>query len=131
MGWKARACGLALAAGALTATAGIAGPKAPAMDVGRARAAFTVDVPEGCTLENGPTQATFAIFYVRCEGRVYAGVYAGNEADPNVPHSRLMLTENRWPAQVQAWSLDVPGDQARADAIAASVRVRRVKIAWA
>ena len=32
MGWKARACGLALATAALTTTSVVAGPKAPAMD---------------------------------------------------------------------------------------------------
>ena len=128
MGWKARALGLAVATTTLGALP--AGAAAPAMDIGRARAAFTVDLPEGCVLAEGDVRASFATFYVTCEGRVYAGIYAGNDADLSVPRSRLMLTENRWPGQVQAWSVVVPGDQARADAIAASVRVRRVKIAW-
>jgi hypothetical protein len=127
MGWKAKSLGLALG---LAALAGTAGAAPPVFDLGRARAAFTVDLPEGCMLEDGAVRASFAIFYVSCEGRVYAGIYAGNAADRAVPRSRTMVTDTRWPSEVQAWAADVPGDQARADAIAASVRVRRVKIAW-
>ncbi|HEY0646761.1 hypothetical protein [Phenylobacterium sp.] len=127
MGWKAKSLGLALG---LAALAGTAGAAPPVFDLGRARAAFTVDLPEGCVLEDGAVRASFAIFYVSCEGRVYAGIYAGNAADRAVPRSRIMVTDTRWPSEVQAWAADVPGDQARADAIAASVRVRRVKIAW-
>ena len=127
MGWKAKSLGLALGVAALAGTAGAA---PPVFDLGRARAAFTVDLPEGCVLDEGAVRASFAIFYVSCEGRVYAGIYAGNAADRGVPRSRTMITDTRWPSEVQAWAADVPGDQARADAIAASVRVRRVKIAW-
>jgi hypothetical protein len=125
MAWKAKALGLVLAA-----MAGTAGAAPPVFDLGRARASFTVDLPEGCALEDGQVRASFAIFYVSCEGRVYAGIYAGNAADRAMPRSRIMITESRWPSEVQAWAADMPGDQARADAIAASVRVRRVKIAW-
>ena len=78
MAWKARAFGLALALGAMAGTAGAA---PPVFDLGRARAAFTVDLPEGCQLDEGQVRASFAIFYVSCEGRVYAGIYAGNAAD--------------------------------------------------
>ena len=127
MGWKAKGLGLALGFAALAGTAGAA---PPVFDLGRARAAFTVDLPDGCVLEDGAVRASFAIFYVSCEGRVYAGIYAGNAADREMPRSRTMITDTRWPSEVQAWAADVPGDQARADAIAASVRVRRVKIAW-
>jgi len=127
MAWKAKALGLALALGAMAGTAGAA---PPVFDLGRARAAFMVDLPEGCSLEDGQVRASFAIFYVSCDGKVYAGIYAGNAADREMPRSRVMITESRWPSEVQAWAADVPGDQARADAIAASVRVRRVKIAW-
>ena len=127
MAWNDRALGLALALGAMVGTAGAA---PPVFDLGRARAAFTVDLPDGCALEDGQVRASFAIFYVSCEGRVYAGIYAGNAADREMPRSRVMITANRWPSEVQAWAAEVPGDQARADAIAASVRVRRVKIAW-
>ena len=127
MAWKGKTLGLALALGAMAGTAGAA---PPVFDLGRARAAFTVDLPQGCTLEDGQVRASFAIFYVACEGKVYAGIYAGNAADRGMPRSRIMITESRWPSEVQAWAADVPGDQVRADAIAASVRVRRVKVAW-
>lgn len=127
MAWKTRAVGLALALGAMAGTAGAA---PPVFDLGRARAAFTVDLPDGCSLEDGAIRASFAIFYVTCDGKVMAGIYAGNAADREMPRSRLMITETRWPSEVQAWAAEAPGDQARADAIAASVRVRRVKIAW-
>lgn len=127
MGWRAKAFGLALGLGAMASTAGAA---PPVFDVGRARAAFTVDLPEGCKLEDGQVRASFAIFYVACDGKVMAGIYAGNAADRQMPRSRVMITETRWPSEVQAWAANVGEDQARADAIAASVRVRRVKIAW-
>lgn len=127
MGWKAKAFGLALGLGAMASTAGAA---PPVFDVGRARAAFTVDLPPGCVLEDGQIRASFAIFYVACEGKVVAGIYTGNAADRSVPRSRIMITETRWPSEVQAWAVDADEDQARADAIAASVRVRRVKVAW-
>lgn len=127
MGWRAKAFGLALGLGAMASTAGAA---PPVFDVGRARAAFTVDLPEGCKLEDGQVRASFAIFYVACEGRVVAGIYTGNAADRSMPRSRLMITETRWPSEVQVWAVDAAEDQARADAIVASVRVRRVKVAW-
>ena len=127
MAWKAKGLGLALG---IAAIAGSAGAAPPVFDLGRARAAFTVDLPDGCSLEEGQVRASFAIFYVSCEGRVYAGIYAGNAADRELPRSRIMITETRWPSEVQAWAAEVPGDQIRADAIAASVRVRRVKVAW-
>lgn len=127
MAWKARALGLALGLGAMVSTAGAA---PPVFDVGRARAAFSVDLPEGCVLEDGQVRASFAIFYVACEGKVVAGIYTGNAADRSMPRSRVMITETRWPSEVQAWAVESGDDQARADAIAASVRVRRVKVAW-
>jgi hypothetical protein len=123
----ARAFGLVLTLGALGGTASAA---PPVFDLGRARASFTLDLPDDCVLEEGQIRASFAIFQVTCGGRVYAGIYAGNAADPEMPRSRTILTETRWPSEVQAWAVDVPGDQARADAIVASVRARRVKIAW-
>lgn len=119
----------ALAAVALSAMAGVPAMAQPAMDADRARAAFTVDLPGGCELRDGALRADFAVFYVYCDGQFYAGIYAGNAADREVPRSRLMLTEHRWPAEVQAWAATIPADQAKADAIAASVRVRRVRIA--
>ena len=125
MGTKA-----ALVAVALSAMAGNAAMAQPPIDMERARAAFTVDLPDGCELRDGALRAEFAVFYVYCDGTFYAGIYAGNAADREVPRSRLMLTEHRWPAEVQAWAAEVRGDQAKADAIAASVRVRRVRIAW-
>jgi hypothetical protein len=127
MAWMARAFGLALVVGALGGAAA-AGP--PIFDVGRARASFTVDLPEDCVVREGRAGANFAIFEVTCGGRVYAGVYAGNAANPEIPRSRIMVTETRWPTEVQAWAADVPDDQARADAIAASVRAKRVKVAF-
>ena len=127
MAWKGKTLALAVALGAMAGTAGAA---PPVFDVGRARAAFTVDLPDGCALEDGQVRASFAIFYVNCEGRVYAGIYAGNAADREMPRSRVIITESRWPSEVQAWAVDVPDAQARADAIVASVRARRVKVAW-
>lgn len=120
----------AMAVVALSAMAGSGAMAQLPLDLDRARAAFTVDLPDGCELRDGALRAEFAVFYVYCDGQLYGGVYAGNAADREVPRSRLMLTEHRWPAEVQAWAADVPGDQAKADAIAASVRVRRVRIAW-
>jgi hypothetical protein len=126
MAWKAKAIGLSLA---VLATAGTAVAAPPVLDVGRARAAFSVDLPDGCVLDEGAVRPAFVVFYITCADRLYAGIYVGNAANVEVPRSRVMVTETRWPAQVQAWSADVPEDQVRADAIAASVRARRVKVA--
>ena len=127
MAWMARAFGLVLALGAF---GGAASAAPPVFDAGRARASFTIDLPEDCVLEEGEVRATFAVFNVTCDGRVYAGIYTGTEANREIPRSRIMITETRWPTEIQTWAEDVPDDQARADAIAASVRARRVKIAW-
>jgi hypothetical protein len=101
----------------------------PLVEASSARAAFRIDLPDGCVLEEGVLQAAYATFQVSCGGRIYAGIYAGNAADPTVPRSRLIETDDKWPKQVQVWSEVVPDDQARADAIAASVKVRRLRIA--
>jgi len=61
---------------------------------------------------------------VTCKDVTYAGVYAGNAADRQMPRSRLLKTSLQWPSEIQVWSLVVPNDQARADLIAASVRLR-------
>lgn len=126
MAWMARAFGLALVIGAVGGSA-VAAP--PVFDVGRARASFSVELPDDCVLEEGQVRGAYAVFNVTCDGRVYAGIYTGTEANPKIPRSRIMVTETRWPTEIQAWAAEVPGDQARADAIAASVRARRVKIA--
>jgi len=122
----AKAFGLALVIGAVGGSA-VAAP--PVFDVGRARASFSIDLPDGCALEEGQVRATYVVFNVTCDGRVYAGIYTGAEANPEIPRSRIMITETRWPTEIQAWSADVPDDQERADAIAASVRAKRVKVA--
>jgi hypothetical protein len=126
MVWMAKAFGLALVIGALGGSA-VAAP--PVYDVGRARASFSIELPDGCALEESQVRATYAVFNITCEGRVYGGVYAGADANPEIPRSRIMITETRWPTEIQAWSVDVPDDQDRADAIVASVRAKRVKVA--
>lgn len=126
MAWMAKAFGLALVLGAVGGSA-TAAP--PVFDVGRARASFSIDLPDGCVLQEGAVRGTYAVFNVSCEGRIYAGIYAGTEANPEIPRSRIMITETRWPTEIQAWAADVPDDQDRADAIAASVRAKRVKVA--
>ena len=88
--------------------------------------AFDIDLPKDCALtdKNGPD---FEVFYIACGGKPYGGIYVGNAANPDMPRSRLIKTDFGWPAEIQVWSLDVPDDQARADAIAASVKVRSAK----
>ncbi|MDZ4371852.1 MAG: hypothetical protein U1C74_10565 [Phenylobacterium sp.] len=117
------------AVAAMTCLWGSAGHAMPLLEASSARAAFRIDLPEGCVLQDGSLQAGYATFHVSCGGRIYAGIYAGNAPDPTVPRSRLIETEDKWPKHVQVWSEVVPGDQSRADAIAASVKVRRMKVA--
>ena len=117
------------ATAALACLWGSAGQAMPLLEVSSARAAFRIDLPEGCVLQDGAQQTTYATFYVACDGQVYAGIYAGDAPDPTVPRSRLIETDDKWPRNVEVWSEGVPGDQARADAIAASVKVRRMKVA--
>lgn len=126
MAWMAKAFGLALMIGAVGGPT-MAAP--PVFDPGRARASFSIDLPEDCRLEQGQVRPTYTVFNVTCSGRVYAGIYTGTEANPDIPRSRIMITETRWPTEIQAWAADVPDDQDRADAIAASVRAKRMKVA--
>ena len=88
------------------------------------RAAFDIDIPPDCELTTDGIKLDFQTFRVSCGGVQYAGLYAGNFADRSVPRSRLLPAPYSWPSEVQVWSLEVPRDQARADKIAASVRIR-------
>ena len=90
-----------------------------------AREAFEITIPVGCELENSPSQMDFVTFYVTCSGVTYVEIYVGNAADQTRPRSRLIKTAHSWPRQVQVWSAKVSTDQARADAIGVSVRLRR------
>lgn len=88
------------------------------------RDAFEINVPSSCQLTTNGLQIDFEVYRVTCGTTDYVGVYVGNFPDESVPRSRLLRTRYTWPAQVQVWSLSVPGDQARADVIASSVRIR-------
>jgi len=88
-----------------------------------ADAPFAIDLPQGCQIDKRPGP-DFFVYYVACHGTTYAGVYVGNFADRSVPRSRLIKTGRQFPAEIQVWSVAVPNDQARADAIAASVKLR-------
>lgn len=92
-----------------------------------ARAAFDVDLPDDCQMTTRGLMVDYQVFNVTCGKRDYAGVYVGNFGDATVPRSRTLSTQFGWPTQVQVWSNAVPGDQARADAIAASVSLRALK----
>ena len=91
------------------------------------RDAFDIEIPSKCTMATKGRRIDFEVFYVTCGSVDYAGVYVGNFADRTVARSRLLKTGFDWPAEVQVWSDIVPADQTRADAIAASVRVRNTK----
>lgn len=94
----------------------------PALEDGRA--AFDIDLPSDCEMTSAGLKLDFQTFSVSCGGIQYAGLYVGNFADRSVPRSRLLPAPYTWPSEVQVWSLEVPKDQARADKIADSVRVR-------
>jgi hypothetical protein len=89
-----------------------------------AQDAFSVDIPDGCQMTAAAGDVDYRVFRVTCGAIDYAGVYVGNSANLTVPRSRVTRTDFHWPAQVQTWSLIVPGDQEKADRIAASVSVR-------
>ncbi|PLR25091.1 hypothetical protein SGCZBJ_12715 [Caulobacter zeae] len=91
------------------------------------RAAFDIDLPDDCRMTTKGFMVDYQVFKVTCGKGDYAGVYVGNFGDETVPRSRTLRTQFGWPTQVQVWSNIVPGDQARADAIAASVRLRALK----
>lgn len=88
------------------------------------RDAFEIDLPSSCRLTTKGLEIDFEIYRVTCGTTEYVGLYVGNFADDGVPRSRILHTQYAWPAQVQVWSVNVPGDQARADLIASSVRIR-------
>lgn len=121
-----------LQAAAVILTAVLIGLSGPAIaddrgkDLSNGHDAFDIDLPKDCGLtdKNGPD---FEVFYIACNGKTYGGIYTGNAANPDMPRSRLIKTGFGWPAEIQVWSLEVPDDQARADAIAASVKVRNTK----
>jgi len=96
---------------------------APAPSLKSGREAFAIDLPAECRMEARSAHEDFQVFNVVCGERPYAGVYTGNHPDPSV-RDRTLKTEYAWPLYVQAWSLSVPGDQARADAIANSVKLK-------
>lgn len=103
--------------------------KAPKIELSKAvledgRKAFDIALPSGCEINTEGVKLDFQTFRVSCGGVPYAGLYVGNFADKSVPRSRLLATPYSWPSEVQVWSLEVPKDQAGADRIAASVRVR-------
>ena len=103
---------------------GAAVPKLPKAALEDGRAAFEIDLPSDCEMTSAGPKLDFQTFRVSCGGIQYAGLYVGNFADRSVPRSRLLPAPYAWPSEVQVWSLKVPKDQARADRIADSVRVR-------
>lgn len=88
------------------------------------RDSFEIDVPKPCQLTTQGLQTDYEIYRVTCGATNYAGVYVGNFGD-GIPRSRLLQTRYAWPTEVRVWSEIVPGDQARADQIAASVRLKK------
>jgi len=88
------------------------------------REAFEIDLPDDCGLSTDGLRTDFQIFYIRCGTVDYGGIYVGNFAEPSTPRSRTMKTSFAWPSEVQVWSVDVEGDQERADRIAASVHLK-------
>lgn len=109
-----------------TVTAAVVAERSPFdhMRLG-ARGLFVVSLPRGCAIDDGGVKEDFQVFYVNCGGVDYAGIYAGNAPNPDVPRSRVLATGAEWPTHLQVWSDQVLGDQAKADAIAASVALRR------
>ena len=109
---------------ALAAGVAQAAPEPQGHVLNHARDAFSADVPSGCHETASDETLDFQVFVVMCADVPYAGVYAGNAPDLTTPRSRVMTTGLEWPSHIQAWSLVVPGDQSKADRIAASVRPR-------
>jgi hypothetical protein len=97
---------------------------APNHQLDRAQDAFDLDLPSGCKIAGNPSKLDFELFIVTCGGVPYAGIYAGNAPQTDIPRSRLLRTGYEWPALIQVWSLKVTHDQGRANKIAASVRLR-------
>lgn len=111
----------------LCASTALAAP--PKRTIEDGREAFEIALPADCKLATDGPRIDFQVFYVTCEGKTYGGIYVGNAADRSMPRSRVIATEYGWPSEIQVWSLEVGADQSRADAIAASVRARRAKVA--
>lgn len=89
-----------------------------------ARELFEIDLPPDCEVASKGASLDFEVFEITCGDVYYGGLYAGNFADPDVPRSRLLNLPLDWPSEIQVWSASVPEpDQARADQIAASVRL--------
>jgi len=108
----------------LTAAVVAFGCTAAASTLKSGRDAFVIELPSDCRLETRSPVEDFEIFTAICSQQAYARVYVGNFPDRGV-RGRTLRTGYAWPSYVQAWSLPVPGDQARADQIARSVRLRR------
>jgi len=88
------------------------------------REAFLIELPSGCRLDVQSPVEDFEVFTATCSQQAYARVYVGNAPDRSI-RGRLLRTRYSWPTYVQAWSLSVPHDQARADRIAHSVKLKR------
>ena len=84
-------------------------------DPGRA---FSLDLPDGCTVTSRPNLPDFNVYDVMCHGVGYAGIYVGRfpQSDPN---ARIFSVGS---LRVQVWADPVPTDQMLADRIAASVK---------
>lgn len=95
----------------------------PASSLTSGRDAFWVDLPTDCRMEAQSPQEDFELFTAACAGRAYARIYVGSHPNPDI-RGRTLKTGHSWPSYVQVWTLPVPGDQARAEQIAASVRLR-------
>jgi len=67
-------------------------------------------------------QEDFEVYSVLCDERSYVGIYIGNQPASGA-HGQTLKSDYAWPQYVQAWALPVPGDQARADQIANSVKL--------
>jgi hypothetical protein len=111
---------------------------------------FLLDLPPGFVVKARPRGPDFDVYDVLKGDVGYVGVYVGNYAnfpmntaakviDGPRPNIRIaesprpgggvrreyqIRTRSDWPSMLHIWPQDVPGDQALADRIAASVRAK-------
>lgn len=111
---------------------------------------FILDLPPGFSVKARPRGVDFDVYDVMKGDVGYASIYVGNYANfpmnsaakiVDGPKSNVRIAETPrpgggvrreyqirtradWPSMLHVWSQDVPGDQALADRIAASVRAK-------
>ena len=129
---------------------GAAGASGPAWARRADDLPFSLDLPPGFTVEARPRGPDFDVYDVM-KGQVgYVGIYVGNFASfpmqanakvkpgaaPNIqvaegvgadgsPRREYLITnKGGWPGTLHVWTQNPPGDQATAERIAASVRLK-------